>query len=257
MDLDDNISLQFVATIGLCCLAVVWISFLIQQPGFPLVDHLRTSTASPDAWASLFGVLLFNLSLMSALPSWDNEKRRDVSELQALVLSMGFVATLYTLIGVVGALAFADFGSSGNLFSKLNASGSFVAQSTVSVYPVLQNLTSIPVFCIFMKYNMMQLGWFNRSGATMVAFLVPWLLSVPLYGGRGFEWVAELGGLVFSTAVNIIIPVALFVLARRRQRPPQDTGAAAGVAASMTALAPARQCQQDARRLSRWTPSED
>lgn len=211
-NLDDNVVLQWVAVVGLCILAVVWIVILVGQPSFP--QPLPALRASSSAWWSLFAVLLFNFALMSALPSWANEKRPEVSVGWSLFLSMGIVVVLYSLLGIIGGLS---LGASvyGNLFSDLNASGSTVSRLSVIAYPILQNLTSIPVFSIFVKYNLMQMGWLDNAGATIVAFALPWACSIPLYTGRGFEEISSIGGLVFSTAVNFVVPTALGALALR------------------------------------------
>mmetsp|Transcript_565 Transcript_565/g.1777 ORF Transcript_565/g.1777 Transcript_565/m.1777 type:complete len:479 (-) Transcript_565:15-1451(-) len=214
LNLDDNIVLQWVAIVGLCVLAAVWVAFLAREPGFP--RRLPAATSSADGWQRLFGVLVFNFALMSALPSWANEKKPEVSVVWSLVLSMGYVVVLYSIIGIVGGLALQNF-NDGNLFSKLNESGSTLNRLTVTAYPILQNFTSIPVFSIVIKYNLTRLGWLRPRAAAVTAFLVPWALSIPLYTGKGFESIAVIGGTVFSTVVNLVAPVALYALARRRE----------------------------------------
>jgi len=215
-NLDDNVALQWVAIIGLCVLAVIWLVFLLGQPSFP--QPLPAIRASPSGWQQLFSVMLFNFALMSALPSWANEKRPEVSVGWSLGLSMSYVAVLYSIIGIVGSLSFGE-SLQGNLFSMLNASGSVLNRLSVTAYPILQNLTSIPVFSIFIKYNLMQLGWLQRNSATIVAFVLPWAFSIPFYRGHGFEAISNVGGLAFSSVVNFLVPVVLGVLTLRQAMP--------------------------------------
>mmetsp|Transcript_48450 Transcript_48450/g.149689 ORF Transcript_48450/g.149689 Transcript_48450/m.149689 type:complete len:420 (-) Transcript_48450:61-1320(-) len=221
-NLDDNVVLQWVAIVGLCVLALFWLTFLVSRPTFP--QHLPAFCPSSEGWLNLFGVLLFNFALMSSLPSWANEKRPDVSVGWSFLLSMGYVMVLYSLIGIVGGLSFGE-SQRGNLFSELNASGSVLNRLSVSAYPILQNLTSIPVFSIFIKYNLMQLGWLQHTPATLVSFVLPWVLSILFYTGKSFEDISRVGGLVFSVIVNFLVPVSLGVLALRRARADKATDA--------------------------------
>ena len=101
--------------------------------------------SAPGFWDSV-GTLIFNLAMTSALPSWLNEKQPDVSVAMSLSLSLGYVACLYLLIGIVGGMAFPPFFKTDeNLFSKLHASGLWLPRMTVLAYPICQNFTTIPV----------------------------------------------------------------------------------------------------------------
>lgn len=210
-NLDDNICLQVVAILGLTVLATIWICFLTRQPGFPReIPPVRSSNGSA------IGILLFNFAMMSALPSWANEKCEGVSLGWSLFLSIGYVVVVYSAVGMVGAAAYAPFyHGDENLFSKLNASGSLLARCTVEVYPIVQNLTSIPVFAIFIKYNLMRLTHLGPFASSLLAFASPLVLSVPFYTGRGFEHVANFGGMAFSSVINFVAPALVYMRAQR------------------------------------------
>lgn len=139
MNLDDNITLQWIATCGFAVIVVVWLGLLAGQPIFP--GRLPVATTS---LGNVTGTLLFNFAFTSGVPSWANEKRPDVSAATSFCASIGFVCVVYSMVGIVGGLAYEPFYETDeNLFSKLNASGSWLAQATVAAYPVLQNLTSM------------------------------------------------------------------------------------------------------------------
>merc|ERR1712070_643653 len=111
-------------------------------------------------------------------------------------ITMVYVVLIYTLVGVVGGMAYPPFYETDeNLFSKLNAGGSRIGKATVTAYPMLQNFTSIPVFSILIRYNLLQSG-ITPSMATMTAVVLPWVLSVAFYTGSGFDMISEWGGLV-------------------------------------------------------------
>mmetsp|Transcript_11344 Transcript_11344/g.40236 ORF Transcript_11344/g.40236 Transcript_11344/m.40236 type:complete len:406 (-) Transcript_11344:62-1279(-) len=213
LNLDDNVVLQWVAVIGLLMLGAMWLVFFSTTPGFPHSAELPIGTTSRSAWSQLCGVLLFNFASVTTLPSWVNEKAPEVPTMRVVCISLGLVIALYSSLGIVGALAFDDWGR-GNLFTKLNRSGSSLMKATVGIYPLLQNLTTIPVLSILIKYNLLQLGWVGRRDALLISFVLPWLLSIVFYGGDGFAVVCEVGGLAFSSIVNFLVPVALFWAAR-------------------------------------------
>eukprot|EP00927_Polykrikos_kofoidii_P040490 TRINITY_DN34601_c0_g1_i1.p1 TRINITY_DN34601_c0_g1~~TRINITY_DN34601_c0_g1_i1.p1 ORF type:complete len:777 (+),score=136.41 TRINITY_DN34601_c0_g1_i1:86-2416(+) len=212
-NLDDNVDLQYAAVAGLGVMAVIWIGLLVEEPAFPTQLPMATSSQG-----SLVGTVLFNFAFTSTLPSWVNEKRPDVSVAASFATTMVFVVCLYSLIGIIGGMAYAPFyDSDENLFSKLNASGSMLGRTTVALYPMLQNVTSIPVLAILIRYNLIQ-GGLPRDSATIVAVVLPWVMSVPFYTGRGFDTISEVGGLATSSVINFIVPALMYVVAVGRLR---------------------------------------
>jgi len=214
VNLDDNVILQWIAVIGFFGLCALWCWCMASSPRFPHGADLPVSTTSVSSWWNLFGVSLFNFALAPTLPSWVNEKAPEVPAFPAIVTSLCIVIVLYTLIGIVGALAYDDW-SHGNLFTKFSQSKSPLLQATVDIYPIIQNLTTIPVLSILIKYNLLQLGWTGPKASMALGFAVPWMLGLVFYKGNGFETVCEVGGLVFSSMVNFVIPGALFCMAYR------------------------------------------
>eukprot|EP00927_Polykrikos_kofoidii_P042236 TRINITY_DN3609_c0_g1_i2.p1 TRINITY_DN3609_c0_g1~~TRINITY_DN3609_c0_g1_i2.p1 ORF type:complete len:456 (+),score=73.46 TRINITY_DN3609_c0_g1_i2:109-1368(+) len=207
-DLDGSIVLQIFAVTGLCVLTVIWIILLVNEPDFPTVLPLATTSQS-----ALIGTVFFNFSFISTLPSWVNEKHPDVSIIATFGTTMFYVVLVYSLIGVVGGMAFAPFFETHeNLFSKLNASGSILGRATVSCYPMLQNFTSIPVQAILIRYNMIQSG-LPQEVAAILATALPWAMSVYFYTGAGFDNISEFGGLATSSVINFCLPVTLFLIA--------------------------------------------
>ncbi|CAK9002690.1 unnamed protein product [Durusdinium trenchii] len=203
-NLDDNVILQYLAVIGLIVMAVIWIGLLLSEPAFP--NPLPIATASQS---SLIGTVLFNFAFTSALPSWVNEKKPDVPVGTTFWTTMCFVVVLYSVVGIVGGMAYAPFyDTNENLFSKLNAGGSKVGQATVAAYPMLQNVTSIPVLAILIRCNLIQ-GGLPPAAATFIAVALPWLMSIPFYTGSGFDTIAEVGGLATSSVINFIIPLIM------------------------------------------------
>lgn len=169
-NLDDNVILQYLAVIGLSVMSVIWISLLVAEPTFPSPLPVATTAQS-----SLVGTVLFNFAFTSTLPSWVNEKKAEVSVGATFWTVMGYVVVTYTVIGVVGGMAYPPFYTTDeNLFSKLNAGGSRLGQATVAAYPMLQNVTSIPVLAILIRSNLIQ-GGLDSVTSTFIAVGLPWL----------------------------------------------------------------------------------
>lgn len=184
-------------------------------PTFPDVQDLPVASSNPSTLLGLVGAMLFNFAVAPTVPSWANETRGEVPAQLALGVSLGLVVSLYSLVGLFGGRAFQDWNGDASLFTKLSESGSPVLRATVALYPILQNLTTIPVLSILIRYNLAQLGLVDPKLLFSVAFAGPWVLGLAFYGGKGFSTVCEVGGLVFSLAANFLLPVALHWLAVR------------------------------------------
>jgi len=234
-NLDDNVTLQVMAIGGFTVIAAVWVLIFaarLEARG-PTALSLVTASQGP-----LWGVLLFNFAFMSTLPSWVNEKKPSVSAGWSFFFTMSYIVIVYSAVGILGGLAYAPyFETDATLFSKLNASGSRLAQFTVFAYPVLQNFTSIPVFSILIRYNLVRSG-VGRWIAIAIAVPLPWVASVLFYTGKGFETISEFGGLVTSSVVNFLVPTAMFALSRQRLRKRPGSGGALGEGGTLYELAP-------------------
>lgn len=215
-NLDDNVALQFIAIIGFSFIAGMWIYFLDLQR-ISRRDY-ATLPAATMSQGGLFSTLLFNFAFMSTLPSWANEKKPEVSVGWSFCLTMTYLVVVYATIGIVGGLAYPPyFETDATLFSKLNASGSRWAQLSVIAYPMLQNFTSIPVFAVLIRYNLMQVG-LSRCVSTVIAVGLPGVLSVPFYTGKGFAMISQAGGLATSSVINFIVPISVYWISRQQLR---------------------------------------
>ena len=44
-------------------------------------------------------------------------------------------------------------------------------------------MTSIPVYSIIVRYNLLETGYVNKAVAFIASVIVPWILIVPFYTG--------------------------------------------------------------------------
>jgi hypothetical protein len=99
-----------------------------------------------EEWGSLFGVVLFNFALVIAIPAWLYEKEPGVVVPVVIHTSSIFVAILYMVIGILGAITMPHV--SQNMLEGL-MSGSFgtAMQLCASIFTDFQRARSL--FAIF------------------------------------------------------------------------------------------------------------
>ena len=87
-----------------------------------------------------------------------------------------------------------------------------LAAVSVALYPIMQNITSIPIYSILMKYDLLDVG-FKKPFSNFISVLFPWLVCIPLYTGAGFNDLCNWGGVILSSIVNFVIPPYLYIIA--------------------------------------------
>ena len=98
---------------------------------------------------------------------------------------------------------------------------------TFYVFPIVANLTSIPVNSIFQRLNLTSQG-VHRYLASFLAVVLPWLIAMPLYYGQGYLDLALWSGVLVTSTVNFIIPPALYIIAIRSWNRSRSTAALHG-----------------------------
>ena len=89
--------------------------------------------------------------------------------------------------------------------------GGSIGKISVYLYPIIQNITSIPVFCIIIRYNLENSGMSKRI-SHFISVIVPWILAIPLFTGSGFTNLCDFTGIVLASFVNFILPPYLYLL---------------------------------------------
>ena len=177
-NLDDNIVLQWIANIGLTFLIVIWLIIFRDS------DEYDLNSIGMFSWNfnNVAGIVLFNFAFIVTIPSWVNEKKDNVSVKKTLQYSLVFILIVFLIIGIFGAFAY-NYSEFDTLFTKLDEKGGNWGKGTVYAFPIIQNVTSIPVFSIIIRYNLVGDYKWSRTNANIVAILLPWVLSVFLYSG--------------------------------------------------------------------------
>ncbi len=202
------------ANIGLLFLSVVWLAIFFDQDTFDItrVGILHENKALN---VDVVGIILFNFAFIVTIPSWYNEKAEGASVIKSLLYSIIFVAILFCVIGILGAMSFLETDLSNDnqsLFTVIDDFGGRIGKISVYLYPIIQNITSIPVFCIIIRYNLQNSG-LTKYVSNFISILVPWLLSIPLFTGSGFTNLCDFTGIILTSVVNFILPPWLYLLA--------------------------------------------
>jgi hypothetical protein len=165
LNLDDNIGMQVGGMIlTLVCVAVWVANFFVSG-----VDAANMPAALPGlAWSNyvpLLSTVLFNYGFVATIPSWLNEKRPSVSVTSIISYANAGATAQFLVVAIPAALAFADLPGC-NLLAVINGCHKAgvpryefwqLSKLMTYVFPIANILTSIPVFSIIIRYNLMQL----------------------------------------------------------------------------------------------------
>jgi len=111
------------------------------------------------------------------------------------------------------------------LFSKKTT---FILTKIMVYLFVITLVSGIPVWCIIIRYNLVQDGICSKPVANLFAVVFPFIVSVFFYSGSLLNEIVNIVGFLLCVPLNFIIPGTL--RARRRFR---DRGCVRGVTSSV------------------------
>lgn len=213
-NLDDNIIVQQIAVLMLLTILGIWLAFFAQQG----VNADMLPVWGTDQ-TSVVGTVLFNYTFVTSIPSWVNEKKPGVSISRSINGTTAVGTVIFLLLGVLGAMTFPFDDDTSDLLKAIETITSDtvltkMAHVTVYMFPVVAFLSSIPVFAIIIRYNLLQNRICGKAVANFVAVVLPWLVSLPFYTGRGLSLVITWSSLVANGLINYVVPLWFFYLSR-------------------------------------------
>ena len=210
--LEDSIIFQIVS----CAVMAVCIVLLGVDLGMLGYEPSRLPAVG-SSMSGLVGLMMFNFSLAFSLPSWNNERRLAVRVKRSIGASIGIGSVTMILIGALAAMAFAPvLGSAKNLIDFANDSNRPLTLAAVYVFSLANNVTTIPVFSIMIRYTLLEHKVIRRPWiANLLAILLPWLLVIPFSTGSGFDMIIDFGGSIFIGVTCFVAPPVLFICALR------------------------------------------
>jgi hypothetical protein len=242
-NLDDNMYIQtgaFILTI-LCWLIWIWASFAAMGDDFNTASVVAVNSNSlTGSQAGVLGNILFNFGFVTTVPSWINEKKPGVSTNRSLWYSTTFCVVIFFAVGLPGAYAYSDvlqgpvtascarmatesdYNCANDMLQVLSTRalvpkswdhpfGRVVLKTSVYLFPIVAVISSIPVFSIVIKYNMMENG-FSKTTSFLWGVIFPWIFAFPLlYMPSVLAQFVNFTSLVFVSFTDFIVPWALYV----------------------------------------------
>jgi hypothetical protein len=205
---------------ALITIVIVWCGIFISRG----LDAAAVPAIGTN-FTSVLGVVVFNFAICTSIPSWVNEKKESVSIEKSFAVSMPMACTVFTCLGFLGAMAFPPNPTTGKspldgqtILVVMYGLGTKIAKITFFLFPACVNLTSIPVFSIMQRYNLVESGICGHRMALFIAVCVPWAVAIPLYTGKGYEMLVTWSGILITSVVNFVIPPVLYLLALNRTK---------------------------------------
>jgi len=249
-NLDDNMVIQRVAFwLTVLCWAI-WMIATFAAYDSATAQALPAINNNPDTGsiAGVVGTILFNFGFVTTVPSWINEKKPEVSVNKSLWSATTICVIIYIAIGIPGAVVFSDvlqgpvtaacpanvrdpsFNCPNDLMQTLTQKGdgsmapwqsssaaTFLLQSSVYMFPIVAVVSSIPVFSIVIKYNLVENGFSNQAGL-LWGVVFPWVAALPLlYMPNLLAQFVNFTSLLFVSFTDFIVPFSLYVILQRRQ----------------------------------------
>jgi len=217
-NLDDNMIVQKGAFLIACLIFFEWfVVFIIRMVNgvfVPLVPVVYYGDAAP-----VFGVIVFNYAMVVTVPSWCNEKTHATNINRTLGYSITIGTLLFLFVGLLGGLSYHISPDGGDLLSAIDASpqGGIISSICVYLFPISVVATSIPIYSIIVRYNLLENKICNKPMANFIGVILPWLVTIPFYTGQGLNNVINWSSLISGGIINFIIPFWLYVRAKNHK----------------------------------------
>lgn len=211
VNLDNNVIFQIggVALIIIC--VVTWVANFCAMG---LVTPIPTFAGEGGDYSNVLSTVLFNYGFVTTVPSWLNEKSPSVGAARTLTVAVCLSTALFLLLGIFGALSPLNVGSSTGLLGLLVSSGTpgvwTISKVGVYVFPAANLMTSIPVFSVVIRYNLVNSGLLRPLFANLASIGTPWILSLPFYAGNQLSLVVNWSSALFFAIVNFLFPTYLY-----------------------------------------------
>lgn len=153
---------------------------------------------------------------VATIPSWLNEKSSNVPVTSVMWWANFAASAQYVVTAIFSALAIANQGNT-DLLSLINNGGIRgiwdVSTIMTFIFPLANVLTSIPVFSIIMRYNILQLHGVKVPVwvANVLAVVLPWAVAIPFYTGDNLNLVITWSSAILFVLLNLIFPLWMYL----------------------------------------------
>mmetsp|Transcript_31874 Transcript_31874/g.44440 ORF Transcript_31874/g.44440 Transcript_31874/m.44440 type:complete len:599 (+) Transcript_31874:37-1833(+) len=210
-NLEENMIIQMFSFIALCVLLAEFCIQFFHNGLHP--EYLPVSRLNNGAGATL-GSILFNFAFVVTVPSWVNEKRKDVRIHETLSSTISTGTLMFALMGCVGAMAY-QFPNGADLLTKLSMPSQwFVTRVLAQLFPPLVLVPGIPILSIIVRYNLLENRVCGPFNANMIAVVLPWLIAFLTMSGNKLNIILNWSGLLTVVPLNFLIPCAMYLISR-------------------------------------------
>ncbi|CAG8683463.1 14036_t:CDS:2 [Rhizophagus irregularis] len=200
MDLVENIKVQIISLMTLTFIVLTWlVTFVIHGLDAGLVPMIGYDKSQ------VIGTVLFNYAFIITIPSWVNDVNPSVPIRKAVWFSVITSTIVYLLLGIMGGMAY-KMGPVSNIISTVNESPekSIISIITTYLFPLAALTTSIPVYTIIIRYNLLRTGYCGKVMANLLSCALPWIIIIPFQTGFWLNAFINWASLIFSSSYDIV-----------------------------------------------------
>ena len=168
------------------------------------------------------GVVLFNFTLVMAIPAWLGEKKQGIETGKVVYGSTALSLALYIGVGLLGALAIPNVNP--NVLEPM-VSGAFglPLRLGASLFAFFIIGLDIPLFSVLTRYNLVNSGLCSTRSANLLVVYMPWCLGWLFYQGEAVSELLSWSGILFTGAVAFLLPLYLAIRVLQKSDSPNGS----------------------------------
>jgi hypothetical protein len=214
-DLESN---MWVQVLGFVLLIYCFFAWMIQFLVIGLDPTDRLPILNPGGSGSVLANVVFNFGFVVTVPSWLNEKRREVSVHHTVWMTILVGGSMFLGLGLIGGASNVDFSNQDLLAAVTSGKNSgWYAILAAYLFPPAALLTGIPVFSIIIRYNLVENKICRPLVANLFAVVFPWVVSLFFYTGSFLTQLINWSSAFIFTALNFTFPLLVYVVAKDRK----------------------------------------
>jgi len=208
---------MWVQVLGFVLLVYCFLAWMVQffVIGLDPSDQLPVLNAGGSG--SVLANVVFNFGFVVTVPSWLNEKRRDVSVHHTVWMTILLGGSMFLGLGLIGGASKVDFSNQDLLAAVTSGKNSgWYAVLAAYLFPPAALLTGIPVFSIIIRYNLVENKICSPLVANLFAVVFPWVVSLFFYTGSFLTQLINWSSAFIFSALNFTFPLLVYVVAKDR-----------------------------------------
>jgi hypothetical protein len=174
--------------------------------------------------SQVVGSVMFNYAFVMVIPSWINSRHPSVPVKKTVWYSLGIATFIYLIVGLTGGASF-YIPPTSNVLATLSDSiynkGSLMFSNSF-IFPIFSLITSIPVYIIVLRINLIQSKLCSKSTATFLSSVLPFFVVVPFQTGGYVNLFMNWTSLIFTSITNFIVPFLVYIFLDKRNVRKED-----------------------------------